>query len=68
MVAAELKELRPPNLGGPMGHKEHCSWLLLLDLGDDVAEQVPRRVDPDDLLPSVEGQAVETKGMAIEEP
>ena len=68
MIAAELQELRPPNLSGPVRHEEHCRRALLMQLGDDVAEQAPRRVDPYDLLPPVECQSVETQSMAIEEP
>ena len=55
LASAELQEPRPPHLRWPIRDDEDGCRSLLVELVDDVAEQGPRRVEPDDLLLPIEG-------------
>jgi hypothetical protein len=47
--ASESEEGRPPRLGWPMGHDQHCCGFLAGEFANDIWQKGPRWVDPDSL-------------------
>ena len=58
LSTAQGYEARPPNLCRPAWHDQHPGWPLRGELANDIWEESPRRVQPNDLLPSIERESI----------
>ena len=65
---AQGQQAGPPLLGRPVGDDEHRCWLLGVQLGDDVGQHSPGRVDPHVVVLPVEREPIQTKSVGIVEP